>query len=735
MFADLSLHFSPIASSWLLALVALAILAAIGVGTVSMRRCHVALRWVATLGLLRMTAWLLFLLMLLQPALAWSRYQEPLPELIVLVDTSRSMAQPGAASGTRLDEVRATLAQGEFAKALGERFRPHWFAFDAAAYRAESVVGLTTTNHDARLTQGLQSAYALLQAEDRPARRVLLVSDGNDRSDSDVAQAARQLGVRIDVLAPTDPSVTRPPTIEVAEVQAARRVLLGSETHFRVTIQADPPPGAEQKLTLRLAEDGKEVQTLPVVLKAGQAEQVLLVAHRPAATGTKTYDVQLQPGDRPAKSVVVQVIDSKYEILVLEDSWRWEYKFLHRLFEDDPSFRFTALLPRGNNGFVQFASPDRRVNLVGFPQSAAELESFDLFFLGDVHPTRWPRGVPEALARLVTDDGKSLVVIAGSQVGNLADIPALHALLPVDLTRASSTPVSGVIEVRPRPDAIASPFFFQLGKDAGPLPPIDHVYPAVRKRPGATVLLEAPKERNDYGPLIVMAEHVVGRGRVVFIGTDTLWKWHTLAAKDGPTPYSIFWQQALRALTPQRSQLGPVQLWVTPARSRVPAEQPLEIEVEVQSAKPVAASRLQAVLTGPAGKRWPLVLNSDPANPARFRTSITPTTAGIFHIQAVLLAEGKTVAEGHADVQVEEPRDPVADRSVNQANLRRIASATGGQWIDVGNSATWPTAETVTTAGVAQVQTFDLWNTFTLLLLLLAVLGTDWALRVMKGFV
>src|ERR1022692_4232965 len=105
-------------------------------------------------------------------------------------------------------------------------------------------------------------------------------------------------------------------------------------------------------------------------MKAGQTELVLMLAHRPTATGTKTYDFQLQPvpGETaaPPKKVVVQVVDNKYEILVLEDAWRWEYKFLHRLFEDDPSFRFTALLPRGNNGFVQFASPDRRVNLVGF---------------------------------------------------------------------------------------------------------------------------------------------------------------------------------------------------------------------------------------------------------------------------------------------------------------------------------------------------------------------------------
>jgi hypothetical protein len=736
MLPDISLHFAPLGPLWLLGILATAIFTAILAGSIAMRRGNVALRWIVGLGILRLGALLLFLLILLQPALAWSRLREPLPELLIMIDTSRSMAQPGV-NAPRLDEMRSLLLDGDFARAIDERFRPDWFAFDNGVYRVEhnALANLTTTTRAAYLARSLQSAHALVQAEDRTPRRVLLVSDGNDEGDGDMAQLARHLGVRVDVLAPTPKTAKAAPALDVAEMQAARRVLLGSETHFRVTLRAEPAPVDDRKATLRLTEDGKELQALPVVLKAGHAEQVLMLAHQPTALGTKTYAALLDAEDHPAKSVIVEVVDSKYEILVLENTWRWEYKFLHRLFEDDPSFRFTALLPRGKNAFVQFASPDRRVNLVGFPQSGAELESFDVFLLGDVHPTRWSRGLPEALARLVTDEGKSLVVLGGTQLGNLAEIPALHALLPVELSRDSSTPVAGVIEVRPRADAAASPFFFQLGKEGGELPPVDHVYPVVRKRPGATVLLETPKHRNAYGPLIVMAEHTVGRGRVLFIGTDTLWKWHTTALKEGPTPYSIFWQQALRALTPQRSQFGPVQLWVTPARSRVPAEQPLEITVDVDSAKPVSANRVQAVMTTVSGRRWPLVLHADPRDPARFRTTVTPPAEGTYQIRAVLLSEGKTVTEGRADVQVDEPRAPAQDGSVNVANLRRIAAATGGTWIDPANPATWPTADTHPGGTITQIRTFDLWQSFTLLLLLLALLGTDWVLRVVKGFV
>ena len=75
------------------------------------------------------------------------------------------------------------------------------------------------------------------------------------------------------------------------------------------------------------------------------------------------------------------MLDARYDVLVLEDTWRWEFKYLRRVFEDDPSFSFTALLARGNGAFVHFAEPDRRSPLAGFPRGANDLDGFDLFLL------------------------------------------------------------------------------------------------------------------------------------------------------------------------------------------------------------------------------------------------------------------------------------------------------------------------------------------------------------------
>src|SRR5262249_32692955 len=159
-----------------------------------------------------------------------------------------------------------------------------------------------------------------------------------------------------------------------------------------------------------------------------------------------------------------------------------------------------------------FAAPDRRSRLVGMPQNRAQLASFDTVVLGDVNPRHWPRDLAGSLNDVVAEQGKSLIVLAGPNLASWLETPELLALLPVEITRETATPVTGPVALRISPEGARSPFFLQpgAGPDANKLPPLDQVYPPLRKKPGATVLLEAAGLGNSNGPLIVLAEHTVG---------------------------------------------------------------------------------------------------------------------------------------------------------------------------------------------------------------------------------
>lgn len=738
MFTDASMRFSQLWPTWLIVSVAAALVAALASATFTLLRKRVSPRWVAALGGLRLTATVVFSLLLLHPILFYRHEVEQRPELLVLVDTSRSMAGPAATGqDSRIEECLSACRQGELASALHDRFRVNWFAFDSIARPLDEseLPQLKADGASTRLAESLSSAYEQMDALGRTPNRVLLLSDGKDRGAADPVETARRLGLPVDGLPPTAPPAD-PGAVRIADVRCARRVLLGSETHFRLTLHGDSVADRDRPTAVRLVENGKEVWNETLTLKAGRNEQTFALAHRPDSAGLKQYEYQLASGAQEPYRVNVQVVDDKYEILILENTWRWEYKFLHRLFEDDPSFRFTAFLARGRGTYTQFGSPDRRVNLIGPPQGRADLQGFDTFILGDVDPTRWPRGLAASLTQLVQDEGKSLVLIAGPNLSRFTDVPELHALLPVELTRESGQPVEGPIDVRMRPDASSSPFFFQLrAGDNDKLPALDQVYPALRKRPGATVLLEAVNQRNPYGNLIVLAEHTVGRGRVLFIGTDTLWKWQTLApARSEVTPYSLFWQQACRALTPQRSQAGLVNLWLTPQRTQSALEQPLTIHAEIDSTRPLPKAALQATVLLPDERRLPLSFTAEADNPQRLHATFTPPQPGQLQIAAQLIAEGKTLAEATTAIQITASGGEESDGGVDHTFLARLTDASGGRILDAAHPETWPAVEGPPTK-VMQSNILDLSLNFVLLLLLCGLLGLDWLLRIYKGLV
>jgi len=740
MIAAMSLHLVPVLPVWLVLLMSAALLGVLAHGSITLLRRDVPRRSVVVLAVLRIAIVILFVLVMLQPVVSYTRTVEKRPEMLVLIDVSESMAEPGGTEGTtRLDEVVRGLDNG-LAAELSRRFELRWFAFDRAATLLEGKewAGLQAHGSATHYADSLTQAWSYLPAASGTARptpeRVLLVSDGHDRGSQDIVEVARRFGVAVDVLAPGSPppSKTIAP-IAVADVQAARRVLLGSETHFLVTLRTDRN-ATDRKVKVRLGEGGKELATAEVVVRAGRTEERVRLAHRPTEVGTKRYEFRVEDG--AIFPLSVQVVDGKHEVLVLEDTWRWEFKFLRRVLEEDPSFRFTAILSRGAGAFMQFAAPDRRSQLVGFPQDRAQLGQFDTVIVGDVNPRRWPRDFPALLRRLVMEDGKSLVVLAGPNLAQWGDTPDLLSLLPVEVSRDTANPVTGPVPVRVSAEGARSPFFLQPGGSQGTLPALDQIYPPLRKKPAATVLLEAAKLGNAAGPLIVMAEHTVGRGRVLYVGTDTLWKWQTLttAADVSTTPYHLFWQQSLRALAPLRPGGSAVNLWLQPRRSRYEAGQRAVVRAEVDALVPLSQASVRGVVSLPDGRTFPLSFAADPGAPNAYLAEFETGKPGPYRLTASVVSGRRTAAEGSTTIDVDPARAERDGSPVNIANLTRIAASSGGKVIDPADAQTWP-VNASETVPVTERVTLDLWNRSYLLILLALVAGMDWLLRLLRGYV
>ena len=149
------------------------------------------------------------------------------------------------------------------------------------------------------------------------------------RSSADVVATAKELGISLDILAPSrSPDQPAASPAEIPLVQAAQRVLIGSETAFQVTVR---PHHVLNQLSLVVEEDGQEIDRRELTgLVAGQ-DRFEVVTHRPKEAGLKRYRFQLMQGETPVAepyAVNVQAVDDRHDVLILEDSWRWEFKYL-----------------------------------------------------------------------------------------------------------------------------------------------------------------------------------------------------------------------------------------------------------------------------------------------------------------------------------------------------------------------------------------------------------------------
>lgn len=789
-----SLHLLPTLPIWAIALLCALLLLLLVQGSVVLLRKRVPGRWVTILGVLRIVIIVVFALCLLGPILSFQRQVKKNPDLMVLIDTSKSMdlpAPPGSQS--RLTAALKSLRDHNVLSKLAKQYDLHYYGFDQNARAlspdelANHLANLKAQGTSTQLGQSLSDAWQMARdaAGDGPApTQVLLISDGHDSGSADAASAAAQHGLKVDYLAMPDPPVTATPQgpVVITSLQSQPRVLLGSDATFLATLARDDT--APRRVDLALTEDGKAVVTQPVTMPAGQSELQVRVNYRPQQRGLHKYrmvildknntqnDTPSTPATpaadnknakaaadstAPAASPIAQtiidaaqsqqtarayelsltVIDSTVNVLYIEDSYRWSFRYFKRLMEDDPSYSLTAMLSRGGGSYTRFAEPDRTLDISSFPQSAAELQGIDIIMLGDASPRHWPAGLAGALYQSVTRDGKSLVVVAGPNMSQWLAVPELLALLPVELTQDSAKPVEGPIAVDITPQGRTTSYFADpMGVFVQKLPPLDYIYPPARKRPAATVLLEASSLSTQQGQMIVMAQQTIGRGHVLFIGTDTLWKWQMAGRRNekGVTPYSLFWQQAMRALTPVTR--GASALRLQASRSRYESGQRVKLQVILTAGQLAANANVEATVTLPDEQRSPVAFLADPSEPGVFEAEFQATSPGTYRIDASAVTDKQTVGNVTATLDVSPAPGESSDIGIAQDKLAKLAAATGGQRVDPADAATWPQVDRASqTHYITQSTQIDLWNHYILLMVLCLLLGGDWLIRLLRGYV
>ncbi len=687
---------------------------------VNLRGKSSAARW--TLPLLRVAAMSCILVLLFRPVIRFHREVVEPRRVVVLADASRSMAI-GKEGRARIDEVRNLL------EALGRRgwkhLRMETYAFGTSIRR----VG------DLKAVDGRTNLRAALEfGGKRRPRAVVLATDGcwNDGgAPLPAVESIAASGVPVHVL-----SMERfalPVDAALKDVSYPETVMLGDFFTVSATVETRGMKGADVRVELK--ENGRTSKERTFRVGAPTDVRRVSFVLRPRRAGVHEYELTIPAVEGEASTANnsrrfrVEVKKRRISVLVVESEPRWEFRYLKNALMRDPEAAFTGLLLRPGVG-----PADGKEFVPSFPRTRNERESFDMVVLGDVDPTvaLGEKGM-RVLKEFVTERGGGLLVMPGRRYGlGVYRGTPLEKILPVRTPPAGAPP--GLFSEKPfrpalTPDGRKDPLM------AVPTPEAWKRLPGMLwcaynggVVPTARVLLEHPWADAGGGALPLLAVRRVGRGRVVFLGIDGLWRWRLGV---GDEYFYRFWAQFVRWLQKRPFEGGDpfVKLRTDKLVYRLGEEVYVEARILGRNYFPLSGAEVFLVVDDDKGRHLQLRMREEAPGWGIFGCTFKPSRRGAYELRVYVPSLRSTPSRSMVRVDVEDSAYEVGDVSPDVSFLRAVADKTGGVY--GSSSEILEALERLDGAPPERriVNEYNLWDTWYTLLVITTLLCTEWLLR------
>ncbi|MCX7817750.1 MAG: hypothetical protein N2652_00805 [Kiritimatiellae bacterium] len=679
------LHWSLQASPARLALLAVLLFAAAALMVRHIRRAGD--RTTRRLEALRAIIVLMLGLTLLQPEVVRRLESPRQTRVAVLCDVSASMdtadVDDGRGGWVRRSEWVRQAVTNQIRTVLGGRYET-----DVKEVCAPPVGGGTD--------QGQTDLHAALESalsEARSLRAVVLLSDGDWNAGPPPALAAARLrAAGVPVYAICVGRAQPLPDVAVERVLAPAYGL--ADERLDVPVEVRNRLDRELQTEIRLMRDGRVVDRQPVRLAPQSSARARLTV-RPSEPGEALWSVEVpaepEETDRQnnRRDVRIPIRRAVLRVLLADTLPRWEYRYLRNALIRDPGTEVKCWLAH-----PQLPPGGGRDYLPAFPSARAEFASFDVVVLGDIGAGEGGLTAAQAeeIRGLVEYQGGGLILIAGRQGRQvtLAQTP-LRDLLPVELDPTHSRGEASALEARFEltPDSREHPLV-QLADDPASndllwraLPGFFWYARVLRTRPGTEVLAVHALARNEEGRIPLIAVRAAGLGRVLYMGTDAVWRWRH-GVED--TYHYRFWGQVIRWMA-HRRHLGHAEglRWFTmPERPQVGQRSRIQVIAASGAAEAANIGTIHARITSPDGRETQMLLAPVEPSWGLHEGVWTADQAGPHQVVIRDVSSGATVA-GMIEVsplvreRVGEPARPDV--------MREIALVGGGRWADTAGIA------------------------------------------------
>jgi len=584
-------------------------------------------------------------------------------------------------------------------------------------------------------------AVAAGDGADRP-RAVVLISDGawnTGRDPTEVARRLGHLGVAVFVVGLGDPDPPRDAAI--LDLRGPKNALLGDEVILTARVATSGMGSV--RLPVELVCDGHVLETKSIVtLPSGQPVNVNFT-FVPESPGRRRFEVRIpkqqaeQSTDNNVAGLTVQIVERKIGVLLADGEPRWEFRFLRNVLERDPAVLVSLFLARPGVGPITGGE-----YLAKLPTEKKDLAAYDLVILGDLALDKLPDAFLPEVADMVRQRGAGLILTAGKRehYRRLAGTP-LADILPVTLDGAVGLGGN-----------VAEPFSPELTQDGAAhlvtrladgaqeneaawshLPPIRWSAGVGGLARGATALLVHPYRIAGTSKMPLAAVHLVGAGKVMFLGIEETWRWRR--GVGDPWHYR-FWAQAVRWMVKKQFAEGDPRGRLSVDRSECDVGETVQVEAYCLGPDGFPLQGASVWLKVTDGRGGSQRLAMPPPSTDRwgiYRTSFTPTAPATYQMQPIVSTYGDEPLASSATLQVTRVDLEKGLLAQNASALTAIATTSGGRrlWVhEVGQLPALLAAKTESRPLTAEYAPCRHWAYYTVLAV---ILGSAWLIRKRSG--
>ncbi|MGC9455503.1 MAG: hypothetical protein ACP5HU_11670 [Phycisphaerae bacterium] len=669
-----------------------------------------------------------------------------------------STARPGRESYTRpLGEVPVDAAADENSPEIAALF-----------------AGLHGSGFETDIATAIRDAVEHVRG--RRTAAIIHVGDGQITTDSShdrltgALAYAEQAGMQVVSVAVGDP--TEPTNLAVTALRGPTEVRQGSTIELEATVSHRNLAGEAAVCRLLRRADGDDEfadtgDSVAFTLsepdggtETSQGTQTVTIRTTADALGEFEYRAVIDP--RPSErntddnqaDATVTVSEKRIHVLLISGDAGWDFQYLRNFLLRQPElYNISVWQQNADTEVNQAAStgmklsrlPRTLAELIGVPGDD-EKPGYDVVILQDPRPTEggFDADFADMLKTFVVEHGGGVCYVAGNKhtdaiLCGRTDFQPLADLLPVTLTPNTldiAERISGraaqAWPVEPTDYGLDHPVM-RLGDSSQEtvelwesLPPLYWTHQVLDIKPMARVLgvnsdSMRRTQRRQREPLV--AAMPVGTGKVLYVGFSGSWRWR--APRDGRL-HRRFWSNMVRYLATLRAR----QVVITTGADRFDAGADITIRVEAydESFQPLSDETFEVELIDIDSGESRTVELEKTDQPGRYRGTIKAERTGTFELTALRNdphAEEKVASRRFV---VELPRAETRRPEADAETCRSLASRPEGA-IRLCEADKLPGLIPPERMTAVREHPRELWDTRLMLLIVVALLAVEWALR------